>query len=112
MTDKLFWTDPYLREFTASVRDQFPASDGHAVVLDRTCFYATSGGQPNDLGTLNGKAVRDVRIENDRLLHILQQPLSDPQVTGEIDWARRLDHMQQHSGQHILSAAFYNLFQA
>jgi len=112
MTEKLFWADPYLKEFTASVRDQFPAADGHAVVLDRTCFYATSGGQPNDLGTLNGAGVRDVRMENDQLLHIIDQPLADVSVVGKVDWTRRFDHMQQHSGQHILSAAFYNLFHA
>jgi alanyl-tRNA synthetase len=112
MTEKLFWTDPYLKEFTANLQDQFPLSDGHAVVLDRTCFYATSGGQPNDLGTLNGATVRDVRIEKDQLLHIIDQPVTEPTVRGKIDWMRRFDHMQQHSGQHILSAAFYNLFHA
>ena len=112
MTEKLFWLDPYLKEFTANVRGQVPLTEGHAVILDRTCFYATSGGQPNDLGTLNGITVRDVRTERDELLHITDQPIAETTVTGKIDWPRRFDHMQQHSGQHILSAAFFNLFHA
>jgi alanyl-tRNA synthetase len=112
MTEKLFWIDPYLKEFSASVREQFPAEDGHAVILDRTCFYATSGGQPNDTGLLNSQKIKDVRFENDRLLHIVDQPLLVSEVQGRIDWERRFDHMQQHTGQHILSAAFYQLFHA
>jgi len=112
MTEKLFWVDTYLTEFSAIVEEQFPTADGHALILDRTCFYATSGGQPNDLGTLNSLAVRDVRFEKDKLLHILDKPLQGSSVQGKIDWVRRFDHMQQHTGQHILSAAFYNLFQA
>ena len=112
MTEKLFWSDPYQKEFTAVVVEQFAAPDGPAVILDRTCFYATSGGQPNDLGTLNSVAVRDVRTERGKIVHVLDKPLDVANVRGTIDWSRRFDHMQQHSGQHILSAAFYRLFQA
>ena len=112
MTEKLFWSDPYQKEFTAAVVEQFAAPDGPAVILDRTCFYATSGGQPNDLGTLNSVAVRDVRTERGKIVHVLEKPLETEKVRGEIHWKRRFDHMQQHSGQHILSAAFYRLFQA
>jgi alanyl-tRNA synthetase len=112
MTEKLFWIDPYQKEFSATVVDQFPVSDGHAVVLDRTCFYATSGGQPNDLGTLNFLSVKDVRFQEDRLIHVLSDALSDSSVEGRVDWNRRFDHMQQHTGQHILSAAFFRMFQA
>jgi alanyl-tRNA synthetase len=112
MTEKLFWIDPYQREFSANVLRQFPVRDGHAVILDRTCFYATSGGQPNDLGILNLQPVKDVRFENDSILHIVSTPLEGITATGMIDWTRRFDHMQQHTGQHILSAAFYRLFQA
>jgi alanyl-tRNA synthetase len=112
MTEKLFWQDAYQREFTANVVQQYRAADGHAVVLDRTCFYATSGGQPNDLGLLNQMPVRDVRNENGEIAHVLDAPLPDRQVQGTIDWERRFDHMQQHSGQHILSAAFHRLFKA
>lgn len=112
MTEKLFWSDPYQREFSATLQEQFPVADGNALVLDRTCFYATSGGQPNDLGILNEAAVKDVRIENGKLLHITERPLRSKTITGKIDWDRRFDHMQQHTGQHILSAAFFRLFKA
>jgi alanyl-tRNA synthetase len=112
MTEKLFWQDPYQRQFTASVLEQFDVPDGHGVVLDQTCFYGTSGGQPNDLGTINGIAVRDVQEEQSRIIHILSARLRDNKAEGVIDWPRRFDHMQQHSGQHILSAAFFGLFRA
>ena len=112
MTEKLFWNDPYQTEFAAAVLEQFDAPDGPAVVLDRTCFYATSGGQPNDLGAINSIPVRDVRIESGRIVHILEKPLDSTAATGVIQWNRRFDHMQQHSGQHILSAAFYRLYNA
>ena len=112
MTEKLFWLDPYQVEFTAKVLEQFPVPDGNAAVLDRTCFYATSGGQPNDTGNLDSSFVKDVRFQEDRLLHITSTPLEATAVHGRIDWERRFDHMQQHSGQHILSAAFYRLFEA
>lgn len=112
MTEKLFWNDPYQTEFAATILEQFPINDGNALVLDRTCFYATSGGQPNDLGVLNEAAVKDVRIENGKLLHITERPIDPKSVQGKIDWSRRFDHMQQHTGQHILSAAFFRLFQA
>jgi len=112
VTEKQFWNDPYQKEFTAAVVEQFTTQDGPAVVLDRTCFYATSGGQPHDLGTLNSIAVKDVRQESGRIVHILEKQLQSNTAAGAIDWRRRFDHMQQHSGQHILSAAFYRLFQA
>jgi alanyl-tRNA synthetase len=112
MTEKLFWRDPYQKEFSAHVLEQIEVPDGHALVLDQTCFYATSGGQPNDLGTLNSIAVKDVRMDGARLLHILPEPIPTENVNGLIEWNRRFDHMQQHTGQHILSAAFYKLFHA
>src|SRR5262245_3107533 len=112
MTEKLFWAYPYQTEFTATLQEQFSVADGNALVLDRTCFYATSGGQPNDLGMLNDAAVKDVRIENGKLLHITQNPIGSKSVNGKIEWDRRFDHMQQHTGQHILSASFFRLFKA
>ncbi len=112
MTEKLFWQNPYQAEFVARILDQFQAPDGNAVVLDQTCFYATSGGQPNDLGTLNSVLLKDVRFDENRLLHITTKPLEGIEAHGIVDWKRRFDHMQQHTGQHILSAAFYRLFQA
>lgn len=112
MTEKLFWNDPYQTEFTATVQERFAAPDGPAAVLDRTCFYATSGGQPNDLGELNSVRVKDVRVEDGKIVHVLERELAEDSVSGKIEWRRRWDHMQQHSGQHILSAAFFRLYHA
>lgn len=102
MTQRLFWQDPYAREFTARV----VRHTSRGVVLDRTLFYPTSGGQPNDTGTLNGVRVVDVVEEGEDIIHVLEGPLATDDVKGAIDWDRRHDHMQQHDGQHILSEAF------
>lgn len=114
MTEKLYRSDPYLRAFDAGVVARTVNNKRPAVVLDRTAFYATSGGQPNDTGTLNGVPVVDV-IEDEAsgdVLHVLAGQLDGDAVYGEIDWARRFDHMQQHSGQHILSQAFERVLNA
>jgi alanyl-tRNA synthetase len=90
--------------------------DGHVVaVLDRTAFYPTSGGQPFDTGTLGGQVVVDVFDQDDgTIAHVLgasgAQLRAGDSVSGEIDWVRRFDHMQQHTGQHVLSAAFDRIF--
>ncbi len=78
--------------------------------MDRTAFYPTSGGQPFDLGTLGGAGVVEVVDEDDRVVHVLDAPVAAGSVAGEVDWARRFDHMQQHTGQHLLSAVFADLF--
>jgi alanyl-tRNA synthetase len=106
MTERLYYTDSYLHQFQARVI----SVDGQKVCLDRTAFYPTSGGQPFDIGALNGVSVIDVVDEDDRVVHILEKPLAPGDVTGEIDWTRRFDHMQQHTGQHLLSAVFVELF--
>jgi len=106
LTHKLYHDDPYQREFTARVVERLTLGGRPAVVLDRTAFYPTSGGQPCDRGTLNGVAVLDVSEREDgQIVHVLVSPLADEQVAGVIDWTRRFDHMQQHTGQHILSQA-------
>ncbi len=105
MTDRLYYTDARLDRFTAVVRDI--AGDGLRVYLDRTAFYPTSGGQPHDLGTLGGVAVVDVIDEEDRIAHLLAEPIGVPvgaMLVGQVDMERRFDHMQQHTGQHLLSA--------
>ncbi len=113
ITRRLFWEDPYRREFEATVIESTDYAGQPAVVLDVTCFYPTSGGQPHDVGTLNGIAVCEVLEEGGRILHILERPLAEgTAVHGAIDWPRRFDHMQQHSGQHLLSQAFERLFDA
>lgn len=106
MTERLYYTDPYLRRFEAQVVD----SEGNRIYLDRTAFYPASGGQPYDLGLLGGVAVAGIVDEGARIAHILTGPVSENAVLGEIDWTRRFDHMQQHSGQHLLSAVLVELY--
>jgi alanyl-tRNA synthetase len=106
VTERLYYQDCYLREFHARVIE----TDGNRVYLDRTAFYPTSGGQPFDLGSLGGVAVREVIDEEDRIGHLLEAPLGTTEVQGLIDWPRRYDHMQQHTGQHLLSAVLEELF--
>ena len=110
MTDRLYYTDPYLREFDAAVVERTVHDGKPAVVLDRTAFYPSSGGQPFDEGTLDDVRVIDVVDDDGRVLHVLDRPIDRPRVAGAIDWNRRFDHMQQHTGQHVLSAAFDRLF--
>ena len=108
MTERLYYQDCYLREFRAQVVDT--ADDGRRVYLDRTAFYPTSGGQPFDTGSLGGAHVIEVIDEEERVAHVLDRAIAAGEVAGEIDWARRYDHMQQHSGQHLLSAVLEELF--
>lgn len=107
-TEKLYYQDAYLRTFSAVVTDCQPASDGWRVVLDRTAFYPEGGGQPGDTGTLNDVEVWDTHEKDGRVLHYTRQPLPvGEQVAGQIHWARRFDHMQQHSGEHIISGLIH-----
>ena len=110
MTTRLYYTDAYRTEFTASVVDR--SDDGTRVYLDETVFYPTSGGQLHDTGTLGGVPVVDVVDEDDRVAHVMASPLppTPAPIAGAIDWRRRFDHMQQHTGQHLLSAVFEDLF--
>jgi alanyl-tRNA synthetase len=112
MTERLYYQDCYLREFRARVIEA--ADEGRRVYLDRTAFYPTSGGQPFDTGTLGGAKVIEVIDEDSRVLHLLDHVLDAPvesqEVEGHIDWPRRFDHMQQHTGQHLLSAVLEELF--
>jgi alanyl-tRNA synthetase len=105
-TERLYYTDCYLREFEARVLRSEPAANGFKVYLDRTAFYPTSGGQPTDSGAIAGLQVFEAVDEGDEIGHILRQAPEAEGVSGKIDWARRFDHMQQHTGQHVLSAAF------
>jgi alanyl-tRNA synthetase len=110
VTERLYYTDPYLTDFDATVVATVQTEDGrHAVVLDRTAFYPTSGGQPFDTGTIGGaKVVEVVDADDGRVLHVIDGSAAAA-VHGTIDWSRRFDHMQQHTGQHVLSAAFDRL---
>src|SRR4051812_19159587 len=117
MTERLYYDDPALCEFDATVRRAEPRGDGVGVWLDRTAFYPTSGGQPFDVGTLGADPV--VGVEEDEsgdIVHLLHARAVPPQpgtaAHGVVDWARRFDHMQQHTGQHVLSAVIEHLFKA
>ena len=106
-TDRLYYTDPYLREFDARLVDTVSHDGKTALVLDRTAFYPTSGGQPYDVGFFHDVRVLDVVDSDDgRVLHVVDRQPSTTTLHGVIDWTRRFDHMQQHTGQHVLSAAF------
>ncbi len=108
MSERLYYYDSYLSQFSGRVVRR--SEDGLEVVLDRSAFYPASGGQPHDLGQLNGIAVLEVKEVEDRVVHRLEAPLLDDPVRGEIDWGRRLDHMRQHTGQHLLSAVMEEQF--
>lgn len=110
-TDRLYYHDPYLVHFNARVTEI--SQDGRRLYLDRTAFYPTSGGQPHDTGSIHGAPVINVIDEEHRIAHEVEQPIEEiqigSQIHAEIDWARRYGHMQQHTGQHLLSAVFVEL---
>lgn len=129
-TQRIYYDDSFAREFTAEVVSCEPvaaAETGDAAamspmsgaspaiklwraVLDRTAFYPTSGGQPHDTGKLGAANVVDVLDEDDDVVHMVDAPIESGMVNGAVDWERRFDHMQQHSGQHVLSAVFHKEF--
>jgi alanyl-tRNA synthetase len=122
-TKRLYYDDAFVQEFTAQVLscepEGAPAPENQKgpppgalwrVKLDRTAFYPTSGGQPNDTGRLGDARVVDVLDEEDEIIHLVDKPIEIGAVRGIIDWSRRFDHMQQHTGQHVLSAVFHSRF--
>lgn len=110
MTDKLFLKDSYIKEFEANVVRCIPYNNYYAVVLDKTAFYPEGGGQPSDRGYIDEYEVIDVIEKDDQILHLVNNEISTKKVICRIDWNRRYDFMQQHSGQHILSSCFLRLF--
>jgi alanyl-tRNA synthetase len=118
-THRVYYDDAYLQNFDATVLSCEPSSSVFSesgpipaweVLLDRTALYPSSGGQPNDLGTLGEAGVLDVRDVNDDVLHIVDREIARGPVKGVVEWLRRFDHMQQHTGQHLLSAMFHERF--
>lgn len=106
--EKIFYEDTHILDFEAVVTDCQPNKDSYLIVLDRTAFFPEEGGQPADTGTLNGLVVRDVSIRNDIIFHHMDVPFEvGTKVTGHVDWARRFDFMQQHSGEHIISGLLH-----
>ncbi len=111
-TKKLFYEDAYKLTFEANVVERYQQEQKFALVLDQTCFYPESGGQPSDKGTLNGITVVHVEEREGKILHFLEKNISGEKVSGIIDWEKRFDFMQQHAGQHILSQSLFELFRA
>ncbi len=114
MTQRCFYLDAYTRSFDARVVERTRHDQQPALILDKTYFYPTSGGQPADRGQINGVHVKDVFIRDGdgSVVHVLDGEIWTEEINGEIDWERRFDHMQQHTGQHILSQAFIQVASA
>ena len=113
MTEKLYEVDSYVQKFTAQVVSCTPVPGGFAVVLDRTAFFPEGGGQPCDTGRLGGARVLAVHTDGETITHTTDAPLTAGEtVDGCLDWPARLDAMQQHTGEHILSGALHRLFGA
>ncbi len=113
MTKKVYMENPYLKEIEANIIDRKKKDDTYHIKLDRTIFYPhLSGGQPGDIGTINGIEVLESYEENDDIYHIVKENINENKVQISIDFDNRLDMMQQHTGQHLLSSCFYRLFNA
>ncbi|MDG5789569.1 DHHA1 domain-containing protein [Evansella sp. AB-P1] len=114
MTKKLYYDDPYIKSFSTKCKMKVQDEEGWFVVLEETAFYPTGGGQPYDVGLLNNVGVYRVEERKGEVRHYIKDPLpinEGDRIEGSINWTRRFDHMQQHAGQHLLSAAFEELFQ-
>ena len=113
LKDRLYYLDPYCKTFKANIVKASHDTEGDPyVVLDNTAFYPTGGGQPHDTGSLNGVSVLNVEEADGEIRHFVAKSINSvDQVEGIVNWERRFDHMQQHAGQHILSAAFVELFE-
>jgi len=117
-TRRLYYDDSFQDNFAAQVLSCVPIAEAEdhgfgprwSVLLDQTLLYPTSGGQPNDLGKLGDANVLDVQEHEDRIIHVVDRPVPEGRIEGCIHWPRRFDHMQQHTGQHLLSAVFQERF--
>ena len=113
LSKRLYYEEPYLQEFKGRILEKIKIDGKPALILDNTCFYPTSGGQPNDLGYIQGVSIVDVIEDNEKIIHVLKEDIGEEcgdTIMGKIDWKRRFDHMQQHLGQHILSGALMKLW--
>ncbi len=112
-SEKLYYRDPYMQEFTANILNKSALPGGqYSIVLDHTAFYPEGGGQPCDTGTLNEVSVLNVQTRNGEIVHTVAGDPGEGMVTGRLNWQRRFDHMQQHTGEHILSGIFLATHQA
>jgi alanyl-tRNA synthetase len=114
MTERLYYGDAYQTKFDATVTESFVHDGRFALILDQTYFYPTSGGQPHDTGQINNVPVVEVTVRkaDGAIIHWLVDEVTTAEVTGQINWPRRFDHMQQHTGQHILTQAFLQTAEA
>jgi alanyl-tRNA synthetase len=112
MSRKLYLDNPYQKEFEAKVIDKMIIESKVGIILDQTCFYPEGGGQPSDRGKINERKVLKVLEIDDKIVHLIEEDFSEKKIKGEIDWGVRFDHMQQHTGQHILSQSFVKLLSA
>ncbi|MGM1050282.1 MAG: alanyl-tRNA editing protein [Bacillota bacterium] len=112
MTKKLYYDSAYLAQWETSILETVEKDDGYYVILEETAFYPHGGGQPCDIGYIQGIPVLDVFSEGEQILHKIERFPEESTVSCSIDWNRRFDHMQHHSGQHLLSAVCLNLCQA
>ena len=111
MTEKLYFADSHMKEFDAVVTACEPVKEGYQVVLDRTAFFPEGGGQYADTGYLGGVYVRDVQEKKDVIYHMTDAPLAvGDTVHGQIDWEKRFESMQQHTGEHIISGLVHGRF--
>ena len=111
MTTKFYLDNPYVREIEGRIVDKAYRNGKYYLKLNRTIFYPhLSGGQPGDIGTINGVAIEEVYEEGKDIIHVVSKNIHSNKVTLNIDWKNRLDNMQQHTGQHLLSASFYKLY--
>lgn len=111
MTEKLYDIDSHLKEFEAAVVDSYPEADRYVTILDRTAFFPEGGGQASDIGWIGDAHVCDVQIKDEVIYHYTtKQFQKDEKVTGVVEWSRRFDFMQQHSGEHIVSGVAHKLF--
>ena len=111
MTQKLYYEDLYAKEFDAKVLSQTEHDGKYHAVLDQTLFYPSGGGQPCDLGTVDGIKVIDVHERGEEIVHVLEAPVEGRNIHGVIDWGRRFELMQQHLGEHLFAGTLYNLHQ-
>ncbi|KPL57595.1 alanyl-tRNA editing protein [Rossellomorea vietnamensis] len=113
MTNTLYYQDAYTKTFQTSIQVQGQDESGWYILLEETAFYPTGGGQPHDTGTIQDKRIVNVEEVSGEIRHYIEEPFDDISgvVEGQIDWERRFDHMQQHTGQHILSASFAEALQ-
>lgn len=113
MTNKLYLENPYLKEIDARIMDKIYIEGKYYITLNQTIFYPhLSGGQPRDMGTINGIEVLEVFEEDSNIIHVIAENIHSDKVSLSIHWENRLDNMQQHTGQHLLSASFYKLYNA